>query len=612
MAVEENAEVVARAIRQFSPKLQTYVLHDVCEVVKGTNTFPRGSNAEIIELDRGGTQCAGKVLHSIFFEQGTESAGMQKMLEKFFEEIKLLSKMDHANIVKFLGIYYKQDYSLSLELPVLVMEKMQHSLNKYLTTHKKGSILEDKALDILLDVSKGLVYLHNEMKVAHRDLSSNNILLTTDMSAKICDLGSARVLDRPGGWNSQAKLTKTPGTIDFMPPEALEDPPKYTVSVDVFSFGCVIIHLCTHKWPTPIGKTAQGEIVSEYERRKRYITEMGDYSYLLPIVRQCLEELGKNRPTSACLELLLKNIRQITECVKQHMHGKMLQQYILENIEEIPQKQNESESFKVGYAKIISLNFNDTHCVGKVLHSTLFGFNTDPSRIQGVLKKWFSEIKLLSEIKHQNIVEFIGIWKQDFSLPILVTEKIECSLTECLSKNEKGSIPEDKVLNILLDVSKGLAYLHDVMEVVHRDLSSNNILLTAELRAKITDLGSVYALDRPEGCNELTEQPGTLEFMPPEALKQPPEYTASFDVFSFGCVIIHLGTHEWPSPISVPEEEDNREIESRTKYISKIDNPYLMSIVVKCLHTTRTERPTSAFLMDSLEEEVRKGKNICM
>jgi len=73
-------------------------------------------------------------------------------------------------------------------------------------------------------------------------------------------------LDRPGGWVSHAKLTKQPGTLDFMPPEALEDPPKYTVSVDAFSFGCVTIHLCTHKWPTPIGKTAQGKVISELER----------------------------------------------------------------------------------------------------------------------------------------------------------------------------------------------------------------------------------------------------------------------------------------------------------------------------------------------------------
>lgn len=293
----------------------------------------------------------------------------------------------------------------------------------------------------------------------------------------------------------------------------------------------------------------------------------------------------------------------------------MPQQYILENVKEMPGKENDNETMEVGsYAKIIDLKFNDTYCVGKVLHSTLFGFNTDPSRIQGILEKWFSEIKLVSEIKHHNIVKFIGIWQQDFSLPVLVMEKMECSLTECLTKNEKGSIPEDKVLNILLDVSKGLAYLHDVMKVVHRDLSSNNILLAVDLSAKITNLGSAYALDRPRGCNlnsELTEQPGTLEFMPPEVIKQPPEYTTSVDVFSFGCVIIHLDTHEWPSPISVPEDdEDDSEIERRKMHISKIENLYLKSMVVKCLHKRNTERPSLAVLMDFLEAEVQNGKCI--
>ena len=78
------------------------------------------------------------------------------------------------------------------------MEKMGCDLDQYLITHKKGSIPDDRILGILLDVSKGLVYLHEEMKVAHRDLSSKNILLTTKLNAKIADFGSARVLDRPG------------------------------------------------------------------------------------------------------------------------------------------------------------------------------------------------------------------------------------------------------------------------------------------------------------------------------------------------------------------------------------------------------------------------------
>ena len=300
---------VARAIGRFSPELKPYVLEDV-EERKDIDDFRRGSHAFVIDLDLKGTECIGKLLHPIFFEAGNTGSGMQEILEKFFKEIKRLSKMSHPNIVKFLGIYYKEDPSLSMELPVLIMEKMECSLTQYLSTHEKGSIPEDQMLNILLDVSKGLVYLHEVMKVAHRDLSSNNILLAADLRAKIADLGSARVLDRPGGWDSHAQLTAQPGTHAFLPPEALEDPPKYTVSVDVFSFGCVIIHLCTHKWPKPIGKIAQGKIISEFKRREKYISEMSD-SDLLSIVMQCLEELSTNRPASAdVMSLLQKKVEE--------------------------------------------------------------------------------------------------------------------------------------------------------------------------------------------------------------------------------------------------------------------------------------------------------------
>ena len=315
MKTTKGTEAVAEAIGRFSSGLKPYILKNIVESPKNVtegrdsiDNFRRGSDAEVINLDWRGTKCVGKVLHPIFFQAGTESTGMQNILEKFFKEIKLLSKLRHPNIVLFLGIYHKQDASLSMALPVLVMERMEFSLNHYLSVHEKGSVPEDKIISILLNVSKGLIYLHEEMNVAHRDLSSNNILLAADLSAKIADLGSARVLDRPGGWISQAKLTVQPGTTDFMPPEALEDPPRYTVSVDVFSFGCAIIHLCTHKWPTPIGKTARGKIISEFERRKKYILEMNN-SDLLAVVRQCLKELSKQRPTSTDIMLLLEKIK---------------------------------------------------------------------------------------------------------------------------------------------------------------------------------------------------------------------------------------------------------------------------------------------------------------
>ena len=306
MEVSERA-VISEVTREHYKDLQKYILKDIKEVCtdrkkeptarsteyEDKNSSRAGAYGNLIDLEWNGTPVAGKVLHSVFFASGTESIGIRKVLTKFFEEIKLLSTMNHSNIVRFLGMYYRQD---SL-LPVLVMEKMECDLNQFLTARKKGSLPDDRVMEILLDVAKGLVYLHEKIKVAHRDLSTNNILLTADLSAKIADLGSARVLDRPGGWTSETRLSVKPGTMDFMPPEALEDPPKYTVSVDAFSFGCVVIHLCTHKWPTPIGKTAQGKIITEFERRQKYISEINQ-CYLLPLIKQCLEELNGKRPNS--------------------------------------------------------------------------------------------------------------------------------------------------------------------------------------------------------------------------------------------------------------------------------------------------------------------------
>ena len=284
-----EAAAVARAIGRFSPELKPYVLEGVVEEID----YRHGSDAVVIDshinLDWQGTRCVGELIHPIFFEAGS---GIQKVLEKFFKEIKLLSKMNHPNIVKFLGIYYKQDPSLSMELPVLVTERMECSLTQYLNTLGKGSIPEDLMLNILLDVSKGLVYLHEEMKVAHRDLSSNNVFLACDMSAKIADLGSARVVDRSGGWATYVG----PRISNFMPPEVLEDPPRYTTAVDVFSFGCVIIHLCTHKWPEPTC-VPKGEFITEIMRRQKYLDEMNG-SCLLPMVMLCLTESSK-RPASA-------------------------------------------------------------------------------------------------------------------------------------------------------------------------------------------------------------------------------------------------------------------------------------------------------------------------
>ena len=299
--------VVANVMDQFRADLEPHILRDISEVsvdiCHPSSGFRVGSDASVIELNWHGTYCVGKVLHSVFF-QDSEPSGMQHILTKFCKEISLLKELKHPNIVQFLGLYYRQ----SSPIPIMVMEKMECNLTELLDTYKIGSIPEYKAYGILNDVIKGLVYLHEVKEVAHRDLSSNNILVTSYLCAKIADLGSARVLNKPGGWNKSMQLTIQPGTQDFMPPEALEDPPRYGLSVDVFSFGCVIIHLITHQWPRPVGQTSRGKIISENERRQKFIERMGFNHPLFSVVERCLHDDANGRPSSKQILELLESI----------------------------------------------------------------------------------------------------------------------------------------------------------------------------------------------------------------------------------------------------------------------------------------------------------------
>ena len=181
---------------------------------------------------------------------------------------------------------------------MLVMEKMECNLTEYLSTREKGSIPEDLMLNILLDVSKGLVYLHEEMKVAHRDLCSNNILLSADMSAKIADLGSARVLDRPGGWASHVQLTIQPGNRDFMPPEALENSSLNTQFLLMYFHLVASLSTCVHRNGLNLFMYVKENFVLKLCVDRNTLIEMAGSS-LLPMVLRCLSESSTDRPASA-------------------------------------------------------------------------------------------------------------------------------------------------------------------------------------------------------------------------------------------------------------------------------------------------------------------------
>ena len=194
-------------------------------------------------------------------------------------------------------------------MPLLVMEKMDESLRSLLERYP--NIPLTIKLSILLDVSLGLRYLHSH-KIVHRDLSSNNVLLNTLLRAKISDLGVAKVVKT----NNKKSLTKIPGTADFMPPEALLDAPIYNTSLDVFSYGGVVLHTATQVWPSTAmkqydPKTRKVRGFTEVERRQSYFDQMtGNTKDLVSLVESCLNDDPEACPTMADVPERVKTLKE--------------------------------------------------------------------------------------------------------------------------------------------------------------------------------------------------------------------------------------------------------------------------------------------------------------
>lgn len=254
----------------------------------------RGATAIVSRVTWHGTECAAKSIHSSLVE-GTTGDEYNYVKERFLEECSICARLSHPNIVHFYGVFYPPGSTL----PLLIMELMDSSLTKYIGKYPEIPLY--MKLSFLHDTSLGMRYLHShEPPIVHRDLSSNNVLITKACIAKVADLGVARIIDISC---DTTKLTRAPGTLDFMAPEALIKQPVYDTPLDVFSYGGIMIHCMSGQWPTPneaveIDPTTGRPVgYLEQERRRHLIENMGNVEQLKELTIRCLDNLPKNRPS---------------------------------------------------------------------------------------------------------------------------------------------------------------------------------------------------------------------------------------------------------------------------------------------------------------------------
>ena len=271
------------------------------------------------------------------------------------------------------------------------------------------------------------------------------------------------------------------------------------------------------------------------------------------------------------------------------------------------------------YGAVCKAKCDQLICAAKLLYPVLFQFQApDPGREhRQPFQRFEQECRFLSRITHPNIVQYLGTYHDpETNAPVLLMELMDESLTHFL-ESSPGDIPYHIQVKLSQDMAQALAFLH-ANGIIHRDLSSNNVLLIAGSRAKVSDFGMSKFTKMNTRLATMTQCPGTPAYMSPEALNKPPVYTEKLDNFSFGVHLVQIITRQYPAPGDqfetefIPSRRNPKrmveakiaipEVERRQAHISLIEPTHpLLPIALECLKDEAVERPSSQQLCQSLD-----------
>jgi eukaryotic-like serine/threonine-protein kinase len=179
----------------------------------------------------------------------------------------------------------------------------------------------------------------------------------------------------------------------------------------------------------------------------------------------------------------------------------------------------------------------ERHVALKVMHDQLLGEGDHVERFR-------REARLAAQLSHPNIVTVIDRGEQE-RRQFIVFEYVEGENLKALIERE-APLPEREAIELALQVADGLSFAH-AHGLVHRDVKPQNVLLTEDGRAKVTDFGIARSIDVHHGLTQTGTVMGTSDYISPEQARGGPVDACS-DIYSLGAVLYELLIGEVPFP----------------------------------------------------------------